>query len=135
MEYHVNYLAILVSAVLAFGIGALWYGPLFGKAWMKESGVTPDGERGNMLRIFGVSFLMTLVMALGMATLFHNVEDSKVTWVVGLTHGLYIGLAFIFTSLGINYQYEGKSFKLLAINAGYNIFFLMVMGAILGAWH
>ena len=30
----VNYLAVLVAAALEIGLGALWYGPLFGKPWM-----------------------------------------------------------------------------------------------------
>lgn len=136
MDYTVNYLAVLVSAVLAFGIGSLWYGPLFGKAWQKELGYTEEYLReGNMIQIFGISFLLTLVMAFGMAFLFHVIDASKINWLVGLTHGFYIGVAFIVTSMGVTYQYERRSFKLWAINSGYQLVFLMVMGAILGAWH
>lgn len=36
----VNYLAILVAAVLSMVLGFLWYGPLFGKEWTKLMGVT-----------------------------------------------------------------------------------------------
>ena len=32
----INYIAVLVSAVIGMAIGALWYSPLlFGKIWMK----------------------------------------------------------------------------------------------------
>jgi len=134
--YAMNLWAVLVSAVLAFGIGSIWYGPLFGKAWQKEVGLSDEKiQSGNMIKIFGISFILTLIMAFGMAFLFHKVEDAKVTWLVGLTHGLYIGVAFVVTSMGVNYQYEGKSLKLWAINSGYQVLFLMLMGAILGAWH
>ncbi|HAM98764.1 MAG TPA: DUF1761 domain-containing protein [Marinilabiliales bacterium] len=136
MMYAMNLWAVLVSAVLAFGIGSIWYGPLFGKAWQKEVGLSDEKiQSGNMIKIFGISFILTLIMAFGMAFLFHKVEDAKVTWLVGLTHGLYIGVAFVVTSMGVNYQYEGKSLKLWAINSGYQVLFLMLMGAILGAWH
>ncbi len=136
MMYSMNFWAVLVSAALAFGIGSIWYGPLFGKAWQKEVGLSDEKvQSGNMFKIFGISFILTLIMAFGMAFLFHKVPDENVTWMVGLSHGLYVGIAFVVTSMGVNYQYEGKSMKLWAINSGYQVLFLMLMGAILGAWH
>ena len=46
-----NLLAILVAAATGFLIGGLWYGPLFGKAWMAEHGFTEEQLRGgNMLK-------------------------------------------------------------------------------------
>jgi hypothetical protein len=42
-EFQLNFLAILVAAVAAFVLGALWYSPvLFAKQWMKAHGYTPD---------------------------------------------------------------------------------------------
>ena len=36
----INYLAVLVAAVVAFVMGGLWYSPLlFGKAWAKLRGI------------------------------------------------------------------------------------------------
>ena len=35
-------LATLVASVLAFALGGLWYGPLFGNAWMAEHGFTKE---------------------------------------------------------------------------------------------
>ncbi len=37
-----NWWAILVATVVAFGIGGLWYGPLFGQAWLKAMGKTEE---------------------------------------------------------------------------------------------
>ena len=37
----VNYLAVLVAAIVSMVIGGLWYSPLlFGNVWMKLSGIT-----------------------------------------------------------------------------------------------
>ncbi len=37
----INYWAVLVAAVVSMVIGALWYSPvLFGKLWMKYSGLS-----------------------------------------------------------------------------------------------
>jgi hypothetical protein len=40
MEFEINYLAILASGIIMMVLGYLWYGPLFGKPWMKLAGIT-----------------------------------------------------------------------------------------------
>jgi len=37
----VNYLAVFIATIASFVFGWLWYGPLFGKAWMRMMGYTP----------------------------------------------------------------------------------------------
>ena len=43
---HLNWLAVLLATLAGFATGGLWYGPLFGKAWMKahrkDVGVRPS---------------------------------------------------------------------------------------------
>ena len=40
---HVNYLAVLVAAVVVFILGWLWYSPLlFYKPWMRLRGLDPN---------------------------------------------------------------------------------------------
>jgi hypothetical protein len=61
-----NHLAIITAAILAFIIGGAWYGPLFGRAWMHETGITPESAAaGNQAKIFGLAFLW---LALGAAS-------------------------------------------------------------------
>ena len=44
----INYLAVIVAAVAAFVVGAVWYSPfLFGKAYMEVRGMNP-GAMANM---------------------------------------------------------------------------------------
>ena len=38
ITFNVNWLAIVAGMVANMVVGALWYGPLFGKRWMKELG-------------------------------------------------------------------------------------------------
>ncbi|MDQ3101394.1 MAG: DUF1761 domain-containing protein, partial [Bacteroidota bacterium] len=78
---------------------------------------------------------LTFLMAFGLAMVWHTEDLSQVTWQVGLYHGLLIGLFFVATSMGINYLYQRKSLKLWAIDAGYQVCFMGLIGAILGAWH
>jgi len=134
---NINYLAVVVSAFASFALGALWYSPLlFSKTWQKEVGLTDeDLKNANMAKIFGTTFILTIVMAFGMALLLQARPTVTFNWMTGMFHGLAVGVFFVSASMGINYLYQRKSFSLWAIDAGYQILFLCLMGAILGAWH
>lgn len=65
-----NYLAVLGAAFVPMIIGSIWYGPLFGKAWMKEMGFTEETmKNGNMPLIFGLSFVCSFIVAFVLQTL------------------------------------------------------------------
>ena len=134
---NVNFFTVLVATLAAFFLGFVWYSFLFGKRWMKELGFSEEELKkgANMGMIFGSTLALTFVMGLGLAMLWHTEDPTKLTWSVGLLHGLFIGVCFVATSTGINYLYQRKSLALWAIDAGYQVCFLMLQGAIIGAWH
>lgn len=133
---NVNFLAVIVAALAAFALGAVWYTALFGKRWQKEVGLSDEQlkQGAHMGRIYGTTLLLTLLMGLGLAYIWHNEDPASLNWQVGLYHGLLIGLFFVATSMGINYLYQRKSLALWLIDAGYQVVFLGLMGAIIGAW-
>ena len=66
----INWLAVLVAALVPTLIGFIWYSLLFEKAWMKASGMTEEKIKGgNMPVIFGVSFLLSIMLAMYMNVL------------------------------------------------------------------
>ncbi|MCW5898454.1 MAG: DUF1761 domain-containing protein [Flavobacteriales bacterium] len=132
----VNFLAVIVATLAAFALGAVWYTALFGKRWMKEVGFSEEQlkQGANLGRIYGTCLLLTFVMGLGLAFIWHQEDPASLTWQVGLYHGLLIGLFFVAPSTGINYLYQRKSFALWLIDAGYQVVFLGIMGAVIGAW-
>lgn len=133
---NINFLAVLVGGLLAFAFGALWYSPLlFSKAWQKEIGMTEEDLKGaNMVQIFGTSLVLMLIMSLGLSFTLRGHEMGTIDLQTGMLHGLYIGLMFVATSVGINALYQRKSIKLFLIDAGYQVIMLVVMGAVIGAW-
>ena len=128
-----NWLAVLVSALSAFALGALWYGPLFGKAWQALSGITDDDIRQrHPAKIYGTAFVLNLVAAFGMGMIMqlHPSPDLG----SGFNVGLLVGLAFVATSFGINYLFALRPFRLYLIDAGYMVALLSIMGTIIAAW-
>jgi hypothetical protein len=57
-----NYLAILVAAVVAFVIGAIYYGTL-SKPWMKAARLDPDGPKPAMAPLMLTTFVLELILA------------------------------------------------------------------------
>ncbi len=159
MEF--NFLAILVAALVPMVLGFLWYGPmLFQKAWMKESGMTEEKMKsGNMAVIFGVSFILALLLAFFIPTVtnhqmgafslmggdptkalpsyeafMNDYKDAFRTFKHGALHGALVGIFFVLPIMGTNGLFERKSWKLIFINVGYWTLTLAVMGAIVCGW-
>jgi len=128
---HVNWLAVLVAALSGFAVGALWYGPLFGKAWMRESGVTMEkAKSANVAKLYGTVLVLNLIAAGSLAMFI----GPNATWRFGLFAGFMTGLTFVSTALGVIYLFEFRSLRLWLINAGYQIVIFSLMGVVLGAW-
>lgn len=132
----INVWAVLVSTVAFWALGALWYSPvLFSKRWQKEVGFKEeDVSNTNMVKVFGLSFLLMLLMvwALNFVINSHKAEDVSLT--TGLCYGLFTGFFFSMLTMGINYLYQRRSFVLWLIDGFYILLGLGIAGMILGAW-
>lgn len=123
-----NLLAILVAASTGFLIGGLWYGPLFGKAWMAEHGFTEEQLRGsNMLKIYGLTFAFSVLSAVFLGHLLAFFDtNTRSTLMISVG----ISLGYIIPAIGTNYLFSRKSGRLFAIDAGYWIVFYAAMGLV-----
>ena len=62
----VNLIAVFSAAVASMSVGYLWYGPLFGKLWMKEMGMKGTMSEAailGMAKSYAIMFVGSLVMA------------------------------------------------------------------------
>ncbi len=128
----INYLAVLVAALSSFVIGFLWYAPFsFANIWMKEAGLSEEKiKEASMVKTFGLSFLLALIICFNLAAFLG--PDAGLAW--GITAGALAGIGWAATSLGMFYLFEGRSFKLFLINAGYLAVTYAVAGGIIGVW-
>ena len=127
----VNWLSVLVAALSGFVIGSLWYGPVFGKLWMRLTGMTKEkGAQANMALTFGGAYLLNVIAAIGIATV--SVGHT------GVMFALHVGLLgacfFVAPALGVIYLFEQQPFRLWLVNAGYQVVNFAAMGAVIGAW-
>jgi len=134
MEININYFAVVVSAIVMFGIGAVWYSTaLFGKRWQSLLGLTDEQlRRGNIGSIYGLTFIAFII---GAYVLAHFIRLTNATTIVGgLETGFWLWLGFIATTMVINYAFQRKSTALWAIDAGYQLVAFCVGGVILAVW-
>ena len=135
---HLNYVAVLGTAVAGFLLGWLWYMVLFGKAWMAEMKITEEQKKANcakngMAGSLIKGFVFTLLATFGLATLIAALGAPN--WKHGMAIGLFVG-SFISAARMLNGSvWEERSLKLQAINVGHEIALFALQGAILGAWH
>ena len=125
-------LSVIAAALAAFVLGSLWYMTL-ADSWMQASGM-PRGEDGQPkggfdLRIFGLSFLLQLVVAGMMRHVFALSGIDSIT--EGLVAGTGVGLFFISPWIAINNLYAMRPTKLTLIDGGYATVACLVMGLVL----
>ncbi len=126
-----NWLAISAATVMTFVVGGLWYGPLFGNAWMAEMGYSADDLKdANMVKIYGTAFVLEFVMALNLALFLQGVE----TVAEGAFYGFLVGFGWVALAMGVNALFSRTSLKLWFINAFYFVVTFTLMGVILTAW-
>ncbi len=127
----INWLAVITAAAVGFGVGAIWFGPLFGTAWMKATNKEPV-DLGHPGKAMGLTAVTTLVTCAVLAYLFDVLGIAS--WVAGLAWGMTVGAFFVGTSSFSDGLFIGLPNKLSMINIGHRIVYFSVMGAILGAW-
>lgn len=129
----INYAMVFVSAVVVFIIGFIWYSLLFQRQWVQAHGYTQeqlDAMKTSVGRDYGVSFICILVMGVVLSELTHR------TGTVGAKPGAKLGalvwLGFAATIGLMGSLYTGGQFMVFVLDAGYQLVYLIAMGAILG---
>jgi hypothetical protein len=134
IHHSLNFVALLVCALFLWFLGALWYSPvLFAEPWIaiigRKSGEKPKGLVTGMVGSFLGDFLLAFVMA-------HIVGWSggrSFAW--GAFVGFLCWLGFCAGPLYPQSVYEGRPIRYFAINGGYWLIGMVIVGGILAVWH
>jgi hypothetical protein len=134
-----NWLAIVLCGVAAVIIGFLWFGPLFGKAWMSSMGKTmPSPEERKkmgsaMMKSALIAFVGAMITAfvLARAIMLGSVAEG-ITGVSAAFHfAFWNWLGFMMPVVLGAVLWEQKTWKWFFITAGYYLVDLIAMGLIL----
>ena len=136
MSISINYLAVVVAALVSFVIGGIWHGPLFGKAEMAGRGATAEqiaaGPKPKPAQMVAV-FLCLLVVAWALAVIAGYLHLA--TWMQGLKLGVVCWVGFSTTTFLLEHIMSGgRKSAVFYIDVSSWLITYVVSGLIVTAW-
>jgi hypothetical protein len=131
---NLNWLHVLVATIAYFMLGAIWYGPLFSKPWVKGHNINvsdPNMKKG-VGKIMGLSFVAFFVITFAAAVILHVAQAD--TAVLALKWGAFLGCCIAAPVIIINHLYLQKPFVIHLIDALYHVIGLIIACLILVLW-
>lgn len=135
----ISWAAVIVSAILATGLGFVWYSPyLFGSSWIREMGSSFEALKEknksakSMSLMYSISFVGTVLSAYMLAAIFNSSLVISFSLLGILSVGFFAWLGFMAPVMASDVIYGGKSWKLFAINAGYQLAAMLVIALVVG---
>ena len=135
LYYDVNYLAVVVAAVVSFVIGWLWYGPVFGKQWMAMMGYTKESMASMKMKpmtAMVLGFVSSLVMAYALAIFASVWMYDGLYGAFKLAFWVWLGFTAM-VSLG-SVLWENRSWNLYLFNAAYQFVSIFAMAIVIFMW-
>jgi len=120
----VNWIGVIVAAIVMYVIGWLWYSMLFKAQYMAAM---PNAGAAMPTTTYLYGFINTLVAAIGLGLVAPRLGDG---WGGGAKAGLMVGIFFAATTLMMGYIYGNMPKDLLWIDLGYLLVMYVVGGAI-----
>lgn len=139
-EVNINYLAVLIAALIPMVLGMPWYDPHTptGKAWCKWMKIdhndpkTKEEMKKGMGKAMGGMFLSALLMSYILA---HFVDYTvSNTFTLGMQTGFWLWLGFIATSMASAVFFTKKPWKIFFVDSGFYLVALVLMGGVLALW-
>lgn len=131
----VNWIAVVLAALAAAATGALWYGPLLGRARLAEVGPGGLGMRRAPLRTLAITLALLFVSAAMMGHMFARLAPATLDakpWLFFMMSG-GLAVAFVIPALWISYTQQRISTRLALIDAGHWLAAYLTMGIVFWA--
>ncbi len=132
-----NILQLIAGGVISIVLGFIWYGPLFGKAWMSYLNTTPEEAKkmaGSMMmkRNYFLAFVGSVVTTFIMSKFvaYSNIND----FVTGMIFSVFMWIGFVVPTLMSNVLWEKKPWKIFMIGAIYYLILLALIGGMVAVW-
>ena len=120
----------LVAMVAMQVIGHVWYGPLFGKLWMKLAGIKKMNMAGGKMAGVIVTAMVVNILTAYILAHFLAYADAT-TFMDGVTVAFWLWLGFMMPLQLGKVLWEGKSVKLFVLLTAYDLVALSVAAKVL----
>ncbi len=133
---HYNFLALLVSAIVYWLIGTVWFSLLMGKIWSTEHEKhgkkikTPTSN--TMIKKSILTFVLNFVVAFGVSLVVRAMHST--TLMSGISLGIILGICFPAAVMATSYLWENRPLKLSLIDVGYPVIGITACSIIMSLW-
>jgi len=132
-----NWLAVIVGAVIYFVLGALWYSPvLFGRQWQRSIGWDPERTPPEMkVTTYLLPFLAYLVMAIAIGLLAAATATDELS--EGLVLGVVAGVGLLLMHTLVDATFDPNKpepWTWFAINGSYHVIGVIIVAVIVAVW-
>lgn len=131
----INWVAVIVAALVWFVLGAAWYmTPVIARRWQEAGAIEVPEDASPDPKVFALTFLAYLVAAAVTAAIAVAVGVTSVG--EGAMLGAFVGVGYALTAAAITSIYDTKPqpFTWFWINGVFNLIGLTAVGAVLGAF-
>lgn len=130
---NINLLGVVIAGVIGMAVGFSWYGPIFGKLWVKLMGFTKEdmeeAQKKSMILSYALGLLGQFITAYALSILvassfqyFGGFSYSPILWIwLGIIVPIQMGAVL----------WERKPWALFALNCAYYLVQLLAMGLVL----
>ncbi|MDQ6732507.1 MAG: DUF1761 domain-containing protein [Nitrospirota bacterium] len=126
----IHHLAVIVAAIVLFIFGAIWY-TVFANPWVAMMGKSAADMKGTPMTYI-LSFIISLILAYVVAIALSKSDEGSA--MAGISFALFMGIGLVAVSAFNRVIYEGAPVGLWAIDSGYIVVGLAIVGAIIGGW-
>lgn len=133
----IHLFAVLVAAVVAFIIGFLFHGPLFGKLWMKLADVHPTGNEklSDMVPQMFWNLVSNFVTAFALAVVYGYTVTSSLSRGAGIgtavMSAFWVWFGFLVTSSSIEVIWMKRKTSLWLFECVSSLVVMIAMGIII----
>lgn len=127
----INWIAVALGAVFSMILGTLWYGPLFGKLWLRMIGKKAEEIDSNPA-MYLITFIAAFAGSLVLAVLVTSLGID--TWTGGLLAGAIVWVGVGFTGLVSTSIFNEVKFGVVLLFALYQLVVYVVEGVVFAIW-
>lgn len=131
---NINWWAVVVATAVTMVLGTLWYGPFFGKKWMKLEGLTEDAVNNadGSSKVYAQMGIIALITSMMMAVLVRAIDVTSFMdlVIVGFLFGVVLRASTHYIHDGFSNRKPGVTL----IHAGYDTLVIVLVTMIVGLW-